>query len=176
MVTAIFYSEKNNFLGEFKPRDVSCNQSSASAVSSLQYPAVAEELGSRWLQQALATASTHRRGDGGEEGHWVALDERNLAPSEVLEMLNRLLDDNRELMVPNTQEVIKRHPDFAIFATQNPSGVYVYPCSLCVRASSLHDSAINLMPLLFQVWGPQRTFKGFQKQIYLDARRGSTRL
>ena len=53
------------------------------------------------------------------------LDELNLAPSEVLEMLNRLLDDNRELMIPDTQEVIKPHPDFAVFATQNPTGVYV---------------------------------------------------
>jgi midasin len=56
-------------------------------------------------------------------GHWVVLDELNLAPSEVLEMLNRLLDDNRELMIPDTQEVIKPHPDFAVFATQNPTGL-----------------------------------------------------
>jgi midasin len=60
-------------------------------------------------------------------GHWVVLDELNLAPSEVLEMLNRLLDDNRELMIPDTQEIIKPHPDFAIFATQNPTGAYVCP-------------------------------------------------
>lgn len=38
-------------------------------------------------------------------GHWVILDELNLAPTEVLEMLNRLLDDNRELVLPETQEV-----------------------------------------------------------------------
>jgi len=31
------------------------------------------------------------------KGYWVILDELNLAPSEVLEALNRLLDDNREL-------------------------------------------------------------------------------
>jgi hypothetical protein len=61
------------------------------------------------------------------KGHWVVLDELNLAPSEVLEMLNRLLDDNRELMIPDTQEVIKPHPDFAVFATQNPTGVYDSP-------------------------------------------------
>ncbi len=60
-------------------------------------------------------------------GHWVVLDELNLAPSEVLEMLNRLLDDNRELMIPDTQEIIKPHPDFAIFATQNPTGACVFP-------------------------------------------------
>ena len=28
-------------------------------------------------------------------GYWIILDELNLAPSEVLEALNRLLDDNR---------------------------------------------------------------------------------
>lgn len=35
-------------------------------------------------------------------GHWVILDELNLAPSEVLEALNRLLDDNRELHLVET--------------------------------------------------------------------------
>ena len=58
------------------------------------------------------------------EGHWVVLDELNLAPTDVLEALNRLLDDNRELLIPETQEVIKPHPNFMLFATQNPPGVY----------------------------------------------------
>ena len=58
------------------------------------------------------------------EGHWVVLDELNLAPTDVLEALNRLLDDNRELLVPETQEVIKPHPKFMLFATQNPPGIY----------------------------------------------------
>jgi hypothetical protein len=80
------------------------------------------------------------------KGHWVTLDERNLAPSEVLEMLNRLLDDNRELMVPNTQEVIKRHPDFAIFATQNPSGVYVSMRSRQLPARFSHQSNAFTFP------------------------------
>ena len=47
-----------------------------------------------------------------------------MAPSEVLEALNRLLDDNRELFVPETQEVVKPHPHFMLFATQNPAGLY----------------------------------------------------
>jgi len=46
------------------------------------------------------------------------LDELNLAPSPVLEALNRLLDDNRELVVPETQEVVRPHPHFMLFATQ----------------------------------------------------------
>lgn len=58
------------------------------------------------------------------EGHWLVLDELNLAPTDVLEALNRLLDDNRELLVPETQEIIKPHPDFILFATQNPPGLY----------------------------------------------------
>lgn len=57
-------------------------------------------------------------------GHWIILDELNLAPTDVLEALNRLLDDNRELFVAETQEVIKAHPGFMLFATQNPPGLY----------------------------------------------------
>ncbi|CAG8485903.1 6023_t:CDS:10 [Diversispora eburnea] len=57
-------------------------------------------------------------------GYWLVLDELNLAPTDVLEALNRLLDDNRELLIPETQEVIKPHPDFMLFATQNPPGLY----------------------------------------------------
>lgn len=57
-------------------------------------------------------------------GDWIVLDELNLAPSDVLEALNRLLDDNRELVIPETQEVIRPHPHFMLFATQNPSGLY----------------------------------------------------
>ena len=58
------------------------------------------------------------------EGHWIVLDELNLAPSDVLEALNRLLDDNRELFIPETQQVVKPHPNFMLFATQNPPGSY----------------------------------------------------
>ncbi|KXS94887.1 hypothetical protein AC578_1673 [Pseudocercospora eumusae] len=58
------------------------------------------------------------------EGHWIVLDELNLAPTDVLEALNRLLDDNRELLIPETQEVIRPHSDFMLFATQNPAGLY----------------------------------------------------
>lgn len=57
-------------------------------------------------------------------GYWVILDELNLAPSEVLEALNRLLDDNRELHIVETQKTLKAHPNFRIFATQNPTEGY----------------------------------------------------
>ncbi|CAD2215295.1 hypothetical protein AGDE_13630 [Angomonas deanei] len=48
-------------------------------------------------------------------GYWVVLDELNLAPSDVLEALNRLLDDNCELFIPDTQETIKPHPTTPLF-------------------------------------------------------------
>ena len=57
-------------------------------------------------------------------GDWIVLDELNLAPSDVLESLNRLLDDNRELLIPETGEVVRPHPHFMLFATQNPPGLY----------------------------------------------------
>ncbi|CAA7023541.1 unnamed protein product [Microthlaspi erraticum] len=58
------------------------------------------------------------------DGHWIVLDELNLAPSDVLEALNRLLDDNRELFVPELHETISAHPNFMLFATQNPPALY----------------------------------------------------
>lgn len=59
-----------------------------------------------------------------KRGDWVILDELNLAPTEVLEALNRLLDDNRELYLAEINQTIKPHPNFRLFATQNPSGIY----------------------------------------------------
>ncbi|PHT84114.1 hypothetical protein T459_12557 [Capsicum annuum] len=57
-------------------------------------------------------------------GQWIVLDELNLAPSDVLEALNRLLDDNRELFVPELCETVRAHPNFMLFATQNPPTLY----------------------------------------------------
>lgn len=57
-------------------------------------------------------------------GEWIILDELNLAPSEVLEALNRLLDDNRQLYITETGVTVTAHPRFMLFATQNPPGLY----------------------------------------------------
>lgn len=62
--------------------------------------------------------------DAMRKGYWIILDELNLAPSDVLEALNRVLDDNRELFIPETQQVVKAHNNFMLFATQNPPGLY----------------------------------------------------
>ncbi|XP_042318311.1 midasin isoform X2 [Sceloporus undulatus] len=62
--------------------------------------------------------------DAMRRGYWIILDELNLAPTDVLEALNRLLDDNRELFITETQETVKAHQRFMLFATQNPPGLY----------------------------------------------------
>ncbi len=36
----------------------------------------------------------------------------------------KVLDDNRELFIPETQELIKAAPNFMLFGTQNPPGTY----------------------------------------------------
>lgn len=59
-----------------------------------------------------------------KNGYWIVLDELNMAPSDVIEALDRLLDDNRELLVTETQVIVKPHPNFMLFATQNPAGLY----------------------------------------------------
>ncbi|KAI3364212.1 hypothetical protein L3Q82_010816 [Scortum barcoo] len=86
------------------------------------------------IQEYIGCYSSDERGklvfkegvliDAMRKGYWIILDELNLAPTDVLEALNRLLDDNRELFVAETQEVIKAHPRFMLFATQNPPGLY----------------------------------------------------
>ncbi|KAK8664402.1 hypothetical protein V6N13_084194 [Hibiscus sabdariffa] len=86
------------------------------------------------LQEYLGTYITDAHGklvfqegvlvEAVRNGYWVVLDELNLAPTDVLEALNRLLDDNRELFVPELRETIQAHPNFMLFATQNPPTFY----------------------------------------------------
>lgn len=54
-------------------------------------------------------------------GHWVLLDEMNLAPQPVLEGLNSCLDHRGEVFIPELGQVFKKHPNFRIFAAQNPT-------------------------------------------------------
>ena len=43
---------------------------------------------------------------------WVILDELNLTPTGILEALRRVLDDNRELFILDTDQTIRAKPDF----------------------------------------------------------------
>ncbi|VVC30846.1 ATPase, dynein-related, AAA domain,von Willebrand factor, type A,AAA+ ATPase domain,P-loop [Cinara cedri] len=85
-----------------------------------------EYIGS-YLAQSITGKLVFKEGvlvEAMRKGHWIILDELNLAPTDVLESLNRVLDDNRELFIPETQTIVKAHPGFRLFATQNPPGLY----------------------------------------------------
>lgn len=59
-------------------------------------------------------------------GHWIILDEINMALPEVLTILNSLLDDSREItLAENNGEIVKPHNRFRIFATMNPPDGYI---------------------------------------------------
>lgn len=53
-------------------------------------------------------------------GHWVVLDELNLASQQVLEGLNAVLDHRREVFLPELDLVVRCAPTFRLFAAQNP--------------------------------------------------------
>jgi midasin len=55
-------------------------------------------------------------------GHWVLLDEMNLAPQAVLEGLNAVLDHRGSVFIPELGREFTKHPAFRIFAAQNPLG------------------------------------------------------
>jgi midasin len=55
-----------------------------------------------------------------QEGNWVLLDEMNLAPQAVLEGLNAILDHRGIAYIPELNRSFSRHPNFRVFAAQNP--------------------------------------------------------
>ncbi|OAX84398.1 hypothetical protein ACJ72_01230 [Emergomyces africanus] len=55
-----------------------------------------------------------------QTGGWVLLDEMNLASQSVLEGLNSCLDHRQQVYVAELDQTFKRHPNFVLFAAQNP--------------------------------------------------------
>ena len=67
-----------------------------------------------WIDGILTQAVRH--------GWIIAIDEINAAPSEILFILNSLLDDERILILSSKDgEIVKPHPDFRLIATCNPT-------------------------------------------------------
>lgn len=58
--------------------------------------------------------------DAMQKGDWVLLDEMNLASQTVLEGLNAVLDYRGTVYIPELGRSFARHPNFRIFAAQNP--------------------------------------------------------
>lgn len=85
-------------------------------------------------------------------GYWIILDELNLAPSDVLEALNRVLDDNRELYIPETQVTVKANSNFRLFATQNPPGSYggrkVIICLYRLYTVRVLNTILDVVPII----------------------------
>ncbi|CAL5218660.1 g365 [Coccomyxa viridis] len=80
------------------------------------------------------------------QGHWVLLDEINLAPSEALERLAGIMESESSsiaLVERGDLEPIPRHPDFRIFAAMNPAtdaGKKELPAALRNRFTEMYIS------------------------------------
>ncbi len=57
----------------------------------------------------------------------------------------RLLDDNRQLLVPELQETINPHPHFMLFATQNPPGKASARLWFLTNATSMKSTCTVLL-------------------------------
>jgi len=60
--------------------------------------------------------------DAMRKGEWVVLDEINAALPEVLFVLQSIMDDDGYLVLneKDDREIVKKHPNFRLFATANP--------------------------------------------------------
>ena len=56
-----------------------------------------------------------------KQGYWFLIDEMNLAQQSILEGLNAILDHRRAVFIPELNQEFICHPDFFVFACQNPS-------------------------------------------------------
>jgi cobaltochelatase CobS len=56
------------------------------------------------------------------EGHWLVVDEVNMAGGDITAAMHSLLDDDKFItLIQHESEVVKAHKDFRLFATMNPS-------------------------------------------------------
>jgi midasin len=102
------------------------------------------------------------------------LDELNLAPTDVLEALNRVLDDNRQLYIAETQTTVTASPGFRLFGTQNPPGQYggrkVLSKAFRNRFCELHFNQLphaELETILKERCGLPRTYASKMIQVFV---------
>ena len=96
-----------------------------------------------------------------QSGDWILLDEMNLAPQAVLEGLNAVLDHRGSVYLPELGRTFIRHPEFRIFAAQNPlqqgGGRKGLPKSFLNRFTKVFLQELNATDLLLIC---QRAFPG----------------
>ena len=85
-----------------------------------------------------------------EKGWWILFDECNLASSSILQCIELALDTNK-LMVTDqsssengSRQVLTRHPDFRLFATQNPNTGMFRGCRQKLSNSFLSRFAVTI--------------------------------
>ncbi|PVG02175.1 P-loop containing nucleoside triphosphate hydrolase protein [Serendipita vermifera] len=87
-----------------------------------------------------------------QQGDWVLLDEMNLAPQAVLEGLNSVLDHRGTVFLPELDRTFTCHPDFRLFAAQNPvqqgGGRKGLPKSFVNRFTKVYLDDLNANDLL----------------------------
>lgn len=95
------------------------------------------EKGTHWIDGPLTEAMRN--------GEWVVLDEINAALPEVLFVLQSLMDDDGYIVLneKDDKEIIKKHPNFRLFATCNPpeyagtkemNGALLSRFAICINA------------------------------------------
>ena len=77
------------------------------------------------------------------EGHWLLLDEINLASAETLERIAAVLEEGGSVALTERGEAdaLKRHPDFRVFGAMNPPtdfGKKELPPSIRARFTELY--------------------------------------
>lgn len=86
-----------------------------------------------------------------QKGHWVLLDEMNLASQSILEGLNACLDYRREAYIAELDRTFTAHPDFLVFASQNPhhqgGGRKGLPASFVNRFTVVHIDSFSMTDL-----------------------------
>lgn len=86
-----------------------------------------------------------------KEGHWVLLDEMNLASQSVLEGLNAIFDHRGTVYVPELDRSFSRHANFRIFTAQNPlnqgSGRKGLPKSFLNRFTKVYVEQLTTVDL-----------------------------
>ena len=105
-----------------------------------------------------------------KSGEWVLLDEMNLASQSVLEGLNACLDHRGEVFVPELGQTFIRHPDFRLFAAQNPhhqgGGRKGLPASFVNRFTVVYADAFKSEDLLLIC---RRRFPSLDEQVIAKA-------
>lgn len=103
------------------------------------------------------------------KGHWLIVDEINMALPEILTIFNSILDDGRSLVLAEKDgEVVTPHEDFRIFATMNPPDEYT-------GTKELNKALVSRFPIFINMgrYSPSTELKIIQYQSGIDKEIGA---